>query len=156
MSIHSHLFYNEVIGFNAGFTFTSKSGGQAIFIQDVYPAVALEYTGQDRSKSVEMDPESSELNRKLAESRGQTICGWYHSHPIFETSPSKIDICNQHSYQHFFNSDWNKPFVAFIVGPYSPKLNTIKVVSDFKCFHVVHDGENKLPYELAYTIVPQK
>lgn len=156
MNIHSHLFYNEVIGFNAGYVFKSKSGNKAILIQDVYPALALEHTGQDRSKSVEMDPESSELNRKLAESRGQTIWGWYHSHPIFETNPSKIDIYNQHSYQHFFNSDWNKPFIAFIVGPYSPKLNFTKVISELKCFHVVHEGESKFPYELAFTIVPQK
>lgn len=156
MNIHSHLFYNEVIGFNAGYVFKSKSGSQAILIQDVYPALAIENTGQDRSKSVEMDPESSELNRKLAESRGQTIWGWYHSHPIFETNPSKIDIYNQHSYQHFFNSDCNKPFIAFIVGPYSPKLNSTKVISELKWFHVVHDGDNKFPYELTYTVVPQK
>lgn len=73
MNIHSHLFHHEVIGFNAGYVFTSKSGSQAVYIHDVYPAVALENTFQDRTKSVEMDPESSELNRKLAETRGQTI-----------------------------------------------------------------------------------
>ena len=156
MNIHSHLFHHEVIGFNAGYVFTSKNRNQAVYIHDVYPAVALENTFQDRTKSVEMDPESSELNRKLAETRGQTIWGWYHSHPIFETSPSKIDIFNQHSYQHFFNSDCNKPFVAFIVGPYSPKLNSSKVISELKCFHVVNDSDSKFPYELTYHIVPQK
>lgn len=73
MNIHSHLFHHEIIGFTAGYMFTSKNGNKAIYIQDVYPAVALENTGQDRTKSVEMEPESSELNRKIAESRGQVV-----------------------------------------------------------------------------------
>lgn len=73
MNIHAHLFSNEIIGFNAGNAFKHKSGKQAIYIHDVYPVDPIEDTLADRSKSVEMDPESSELTRKLAESRGQTI-----------------------------------------------------------------------------------
>lgn len=124
MNIHAHLFSNEIIGFNAGHVFTHTNGKKAIYFHDVYPVDPIEDTEADRSKSVEMNPESSELNRKLAESRGQTICGWYHSHPIFDTNPSRIDITNQHMYQDIFNKDGNKPFVAFIVGPYSPRLNS--------------------------------
>jgi proteasome lid subunit RPN8/RPN11 len=156
MNIHAHLFLNEVIGFNAGHAFKHKSGKQAIYIHDVYPVDPIEDTLADRSKSVEMDPESSELTRKLAESRGQTICGWYHSHPIFDTNPSRIDICNQHMYQTIFDNHDNKPFVGFIVGPYSPKLNSYKVISEFKCFNVADENGDTSPYELTVNIVPQK
>lgn len=52
-----------------------------------------------------------------------------------------------------FTRHGNLPFVAFIVGPYSPKLNSSKVISELKCFHV---GENRQPYELNYSIIPQK
>ena len=157
MNIHAHLFSNEVIGFNAGNVFEHQSGQKAVFVEDVYPVNPIEDTTADRSKSVEMDPESSELNRKLAESRGQTIVGWYHSHPVFDTNPSRIDISNQQLYQTIFTNDGNKPFVAFIVGPYSPKLNSWKVVSEFRCFFVVEeDTETTHPYELEYQVVPQK
>jgi hypothetical protein len=73
MHVHAHLFYNEIIGFNSGYTFKHKNGKQAIYIHDVYPVKALDNTGTDRTKSVEMDPESSELVRKMVESKGQTI-----------------------------------------------------------------------------------
>lgn len=73
MNIHAHLFSNEIIGFNAGYVFKHSTGRQAIYIHDVYPVDPIEDTTADRSKSVEMDPESSELTRKLAESRGQII-----------------------------------------------------------------------------------
>lgn len=132
MHIHSHLFLNEVIGFLGGYLFTHKNGKQAVYIHEAYTVDPLENTGTDRTKSVEMDPTSSENVHKRANSRGQVLCGWYHSHPIFDTNPSKIDIHNQHAYQHIFNSDNNKPFVAMIVGPYSPKLNSQKVVSEMK------------------------
>lgn len=73
MNIHAHLFSNEIIGFVAGHVFTHKSGKPAIYFHDAYPVDAIENTEHDRSRSVEMDPESAELNRKLAESRGQSI-----------------------------------------------------------------------------------
>lgn len=92
MHVHAHLFTNEVIGFAAGYSFTDKYQAQCIYVQDVYPVKPLEDTGMDRAKSVEMDPESSAFVIRLAESRNQTILGWYHSHPVFDTNPSKIDI----------------------------------------------------------------
>ena len=73
MNIHAHLFHNEIIGFNAGYTFRHKNGQEAVYIHDVYPVKALENTGTDRTKTVEMDPESSDLVQKIAESKGQTL-----------------------------------------------------------------------------------
>jgi len=48
MIIHSHLFSNEIIGFGAGKQFKHKSGKQAIYVHDAYPAKALENTPHDR------------------------------------------------------------------------------------------------------------
>jgi len=48
MIIHSHLFSNEIIGFGAGKQFKHKSGKQAIYVHDAYPAKALENTPYDR------------------------------------------------------------------------------------------------------------
>ena len=155
MNIHAHLFSNEIIGFNAGHIFKHRSGKQALYIHDVYPVSPIEDTAADRSKSVEMDPESSQRVQRLAESRGQTIWGWYHSHPIFDTNPSNIDICNQNMYQKIFDNHDKKPFVGFIVGPYSPKLNSNKVVSEFTCFKVEDSSDKTMPFELNVNMVPQ-
>ena len=103
---------------------------KAIYIHDAYPAKPVENTLLDRSKSVEMDPESCNEITTIAESRGQKLVSWYHSHPIFETNPSKVDISNQHRFQELFIKDNQQPFVALIVGPYSPKLNSCKVMSE--------------------------
>ena len=155
MNIHSHLFSNEIIGFWAGQPFTHKNGKPSIYIHDVYPVAPIEDTCFDRSKSVEMDPEGSEIARKLIESRDQKLWAWYHSHPIFETNPSQVDIRNQDNYQKMFSKDKDQPFVGFIVGPYSPKLNSWKVVSEFTCFYLSYEEGTK-PYELKVQIVPQK
>ena len=156
MHVHAHLFSNEVIGYNAGYMFNHINGKQGIYYHDGYPVVAVENTGEDRTKTVEMDPTSAEENSRLAESRGQTVFGWYHSHPIFDTNPSKTDIDAQESYQKLYSGSDNMPFAGFIVGPYSPSLNSNKVVSEFKCYWVREEDDNKQPYELSVNIVPQK
>ena len=73
MHVHAHLFYHEIIGFNSGYTFKHKNGKQAIYVQDSFAVKPLENTGTDRTKSVEMEPESSELVRNMVESKGQSI-----------------------------------------------------------------------------------
>lgn len=108
------------------------------------------------NKSVEMEPESSDIVRKMAESRGQMICSWYHSHPIFETNPSLIDIQNQLTYQKMFENDNNLPYVGFIVCPYPQSTKSTKSPIDVNCFYVVEDGENHKPYSLEVNVVPQK
>lgn len=61
---------------------------KALYIHDAYPTKAIEDVGYDRTKSVEMDPESLQETVRVIESRNQIVCSWYHSHPIFETNPS--------------------------------------------------------------------
>ena len=40
--------------------------------------------------------------QSLMEAKGQTCVGWYHSHPVFEPSPSQKDMDNQRNYQALF------------------------------------------------------
>ncbi|CAI2387394.1 unnamed protein product [Moneuplotes crassus] len=183
MNIHAHLFSNEIIGFCGGQEFRHKSGKKALYIHDAYPTKAIEDVCYDRTKSVEMDPESLQATARLIESRNQIVCSWYHSHPIFETNPSCMDIANQHNHQMMYSKDKNQPYVGFIVGPYTQKLNSCRVISEFTCFKVEEvkskeNGQNqdseakspfpleaqnssvekveKKPYCLEVTIVPQK
>ena len=112
MSIHAHLFSFDIIGFIAGHPFTTKDMKKAIFVEEAYPVEPENSCNDDRTKTVEMNAESSTLAQGIASGRGQKICGWYHSHPIFDTNPSKIDIRNQRKFQSFFQRDNNQPFVA--------------------------------------------
>lgn len=95
MNLHAHLFSHEIIGYNAGQLIRLDKDRTAVFLNEVYHVKPLDIPGMDRSKTVEMDPESSQNACRLAESKKQTILGWYHSHPIFEVNPSNIDIENQ-------------------------------------------------------------
>jgi len=87
----------------------------------------------DRSKTVDLDPESAHEASNIAERRKQNILGWYHSHPIFIVEPSVIDVNNQKEYQKQWNSG-NKPFMALIVGPYNKEIKTS--TSLLKCFYL--------------------
>lgn len=75
MHIHAHLFKTEIIGYVAGYFFTMKSTSkhtqkQVLYIHETIPCESLEQ-GEgpnndpeniaitDRSKNVEMDPESA-------------------------------------------------------------------------------------------------
>lgn len=73
MHVHAHLFHNEIIGFGGGYTFKHKNGKQAIYVHDSYSVKPLEDTGTDRTKSVEMDPDSQSLVTNMIESKGQAI-----------------------------------------------------------------------------------
>jgi protein MYSM1 len=71
----------------------------------------------DLSRNVEMDPESATQQVKLIEQKGQSLLGWYHSHPKFEVNPSHIDVLNHETYQCMFN-EANQHFVGLIISPY--------------------------------------
>ncbi len=100
-----------------------------------------------------MDPESATLQVKLIESRGQSILGWYHSHPKFEVNPSHIDVLNHETYQNMFN-EANQHFFGLIISPYysvstdsAPHLNALPKL---RVFHTVKDSASGriVPYEL--------
>ncbi len=131
MNIHAHLFSNEIIGLGGGLEFKHKKGKKALYIHDAYPAKAVEDVDYDRTKSVEMQPESHQATAKIIETRKQIVCSWYHSHPIFETNPSCMDISNQHNHQMMYSRDNDQSYVGFIVGPYTQKLTSSKPISEF-------------------------
>lgn len=90
-------------------------------------------TKVDRTKTVDLNPESANYAFEIANERGQSLLGWYHSHPIFIVEPSVIDVNNQKLYQKQWNRG-NKPFVAMIVGTYNRYIKS--ATSLLKCFHL--------------------
>ena len=46
----------------------------------------------DRTRNVEVNPESAEKARRRADELSEEILGWYHSHPTFDVNPSNMDI----------------------------------------------------------------
>lgn len=59
MNLHAHLFSNEIAGYNSGVAFKLQNDKALIVLQETLPCRPLEGTGVDRSKTVEIDPESS-------------------------------------------------------------------------------------------------
>lgn len=89
----------------------------------------------DRTKTVEMDPESGRLALEKANKRGQNLIGWYHSHPQFQVDPSNIDVSNHQTYQQNFERDGH-PFVALIIGTYWTEIESKGLfTSQLRCFH---------------------
>ncbi|CAI2360046.1 unnamed protein product [Moneuplotes crassus] len=161
MTIHSHLYSTEVIGYLGGHTldlYTSLKPGQEqksiIFFHHCYPCNPLEPTEDmrdkiDRTRNVEMETNSSLKQKLKVEENGEKVLSWYHSHPFFEVSPSQIDIKNHSSHQKMFSND-KKPFVGLIIGPYLKRISDDGVKSLLKCFHTV--GET--PFELKINHIP--
>jgi proteasome lid subunit RPN8/RPN11 len=157
MTVHAHLYSHEIIGYLAGdFLVVEKDGRkrELLYIHNWLPLKPLELSGEekeriDRTRNVEMDAESAQNAMKIAEDRGEKILAWYHSHPIFEVYPSKVDIRNHTFYQESFKKD-NHPFIAFIIGPYSKKVSKSSCKSLLSSFHIL----NGHPYSLPPTIIP--
>lgn len=103
LSVQSHLHRNEVIGFLSGFKIKNRSNKDIVIIHEAHPCVAAVFDeeGQnnvDYSKNVEMEPESASKKVEMIKAQGQTLLGWYHSHPKFEVNPSHIDVVNHNMY----------------------------------------------------------
>lgn len=77
MTIQSHLFSNEIIGYNAGYSISIDELKQkckfiftlVVFIHETFPCWSLEGENMDWSKEVEMDYESSHEQKWIAEER---------------------------------------------------------------------------------------
>jgi len=136
MNLHAHLFRTEIIGFISGY-YIDNQDKKCLFIEDANIVEPLESNRYDRTKSVEMEPNSSHsVSHKILNERGMQILGWYHSHPTFDVCPSNTDIWNHQSYQEHFNRD-NKPFIGLIVGPYYKKIDSkTRYTSLLKLFHL--------------------
>lgn len=122
MNVHAHLFRHEIIGYNCGY-FYEVGNSQHMFIHDSNVCRPLENIKADRTKTVEMDPESARMASDRATKKGQHILGWYHSHPQFDVNPSNIDVNNHRGYQQQWNNE-QKPFVALIIGTFANIIDT--------------------------------
>ena len=146
MDLHAHLCTNEVIGYLGG-SFDAET--RTVRVDRAFPGRGLA-SGSD----VEMDPVAEVELKAQVEAENMKVVGWYHSHPVFEPTPSGVDIDNQLNYQNLFRDAASgvEPFVGFIVGPYDLRLPTrVSAVTAFvaqrrKVGSVVEDA----PYEVAY------
>jgi proteasome lid subunit RPN8/RPN11 len=120
--IHAHLCTDEVIGLLGGCWDAEK---KLLVVDTVLPCRELKLPPPfDQSVSVEMDPSSASEATNVIQQCGKTVVGWYHSHPIFQPSPSICDINNQTNYQNMFkdngigNDAVVPPYVGMIFTPF--------------------------------------
>ena len=120
MDLHAHLCSKEVIGLLGGAWDPEK---RALAVAAAFPCKRL--AGSLSGTSVELDPAAEVAARAAMAAAGLAPVGWYHSHPIFEPTPSKKDAENQRNYQALFacgSGCGAEPFVGAIVGPYDRTL----------------------------------
>ena len=173
MDAHSHMFSDEIIGLMGGKiimpgSLTDDGFKATIDIQCIYPC----QTAHSTEIQCEMDPMSELAAREYFHSQGLRVVGWYHSHPTFQTSPSKRDIQTQSLWQHLFQlklqqreGRWNilldekeaetqkdllivEPFVGVIVSPYG---NADTSQSDMNVIHILPQSVTDATEEKAYT-----
>ena len=161
MDTHAHLCTNEVIGYLGG---AWDAAARVVTVDKAFPGRGLA-SGSD----VEMDPVAEVELKARVESEGMRVVGWYHSHPVFEPTPSGVDVDNQLNYQSLFAAALDSeeteassnqkrktvsPFVGFIVGPYDLRLPTR--VSKMTCFVAERRASGRggavedAPFEVRY------
>ncbi|GIL99741.1 hypothetical protein Vretimale_4878 [Volvox reticuliferus] len=154
MDFHAHLSTYEVIGLLGG---TWNPDTRQLVVIEAYACRRAQ--GSDAATSVELDPESQVEVQNMMEAKGQKCVGWYHSHPVFEPSPSQKDMDNQRNYQALFRCEKTRlePFLGIIVGPYDvamPQPNSI-----ITTFMVQSYKGSLVPYSVrcqvhGYEVVP--
>ena len=120
--LHAHLCTDEIIGLLGG-RWDSKN--KLLIVENVFPCRELTLSPEfDQSVSVEMEPGSASEATNAIQRCGMTVVGWYHSHPLFQPSPSVCDINNQSNYQNMFESTLSEnrrsvpPYIGMIFTPY--------------------------------------
>ena len=83
--------------------------------------------------------------------RGLRCVGWYHSHPVFEPTPSVRDIANQANYQWLCRDETSgvQPFIGLICAPFDQKTVGADDVGGLSCFHVRMAGTGAQPIPMA-------
>ncbi|XP_016144465.1 histone H2A deubiquitinase MYSM1 [Sinocyclocheilus grahami] len=139
MDIHAHVSMGEVIGLLGG---TYEEEKKVLKICAAEPCNSLS-TGLQ----CEMDPVSQTQASELLGAKGQSVVGWYHSHPAFDPNPSLRDIDTQAKYQSYF-SRGGAPFIGMIVSPYNS--NNPSPLSQTTCLLVQEEtgpsGPQRFPY----------
>uniref|UniRef100_A0A671MRI9 Myb-like, SWIRM and MPN domain-containing protein 1 n=1 Tax=Sinocyclocheilus anshuiensis TaxID=1608454 RepID=A0A671MRI9_9TELE len=139
LSQHAHVSMGEVIGLLGG---TYEEEEKVLKICAAEPCNSLS-TGLQ----CEMDPVSQTQASELLGAKGQSVVGWYHSHPDFDPNPSLRDIDTQAKYQSYF-SRGGAPFIGMIVSPYNS--NNPSPLSQTTCLLVQEEtgpsGPQRFPY----------
>ncbi|GLI69161.1 hypothetical protein VaNZ11_013729, partial [Volvox africanus] len=156
MDFHAHLSTYEVIGLLGG---TWNPDTRQLVVIEAYACRRAQ--GSDAATSVELDPESQVEVQNMMEAKGQQCVGWYHSHPVFEPSPSQKDMDNQRNYQALFRCEKTRlePFLGIIVGPYD--VNMPQPNSIITTFMVQSYKGSLVPYSVrcqvhGYEVVPDR
>ena len=112
-----------------------------MIVENVFPCRELTLPPQfDQSVSVEMEPGSASEATNAIQRCSMTVVGWYHSHPLFQPSPSVCDINNQSNYQnmfestHFENRRAVPPYIGMIFTPY----DTLSAKNDESRVNIFH------------------
>ncbi|KAJ3183409.1 hypothetical protein HDU87_006728 [Geranomyces variabilis] len=125
IDLHSHLLDTEVVGLLAG---SYDEQAKACKVSVAIPAKRKALESRDASITVEASEESLAAALATADAHGLHIVGWYHSHPVFSTLPSRIDCETQRMHQKAFGGgeigSGGRPFLGAICGPYNPELKT--------------------------------
>lgn len=149
MDFHAHLSSVEIIGLLGG---RWHSDSKRLIVAEAFPCRSAQ--GSESGVSVELDPEHEVQTRALMHERGLVSVGWYHSHPVFDTTPSLKDCENQRNYQALFRdtASSEEPFVAAIIGPYDPQLpDQRSALSWFSVKTRLGDtGRELVPYNLQF------
>ena len=152
MDLHAHLCTNEVIGYLGG---SWDPDTKSLTIERAFPGRGVA-SGMD----VEMDPIAEVELKSQVEAQHMKVVGWYHSHPVFEPTPSGVDINNQLNYQRLFRDEsvGVEPFVGFIVGPYDMRLpNQVSSVTAFCAQRLMKAGATEdVPFEVSYGLSDDK
>uniref|UniRef100_A0A672PXF2 Myb-like, SWIRM and MPN domain-containing protein 1 n=1 Tax=Sinocyclocheilus grahami TaxID=75366 RepID=A0A672PXF2_SINGR len=146
MDIHAHVSMGEVIGLLGG---TYEEEKKVLKICAAEPCNSLS-TGLQ----CEMDPVSQTQASELLGAKGQSVVGWYHSHPAFDPNPSLRDIDTQAKYQSYF-SRGGAPFIGMIVSPYNS--NNPSPLSQTTCLLVQEEtgpsGPQSIKFENVYIYI---
>eukprot|EP00794_Sanderia_malayensis_P017305 gene17305-19038_t len=146
IDFHCHLSTSEVIGYLAGKWDTTR---HHLKISQAFPC-------KSRIADKEDGNEIEAQIRKDIELSGQTLVGWYHSHPFCQPDPTLQDIKNQLDYQHVVkDDDASEPCIGLIVSPY----DSHKKEAVFKAFWVQSHAQmhpEKLPLPLGMNFTTQQ
>lgn len=143
MDFHAHLCGCEIIGLLGG---QWEADNRRIIVKAAYPCTRLE--GSHSGTSVEVAPEAQVKAMQQMEQNSHTSVGWYHSHPIFEPTPSQKDNENQRNQQalHRCGKTGLEPCLGVIIGPYDKTLPS--EASIIRYFVVQSRASNLVPFDV--------
>jgi len=139
MNLHAHLSTFEVIGLVGGKVISEEE----IIIEEAMPCTNI--SASSNAHSVEMDPASQVESQEQLENMGYKNLGWYHSHPVFKTTPSQIDQETHLNHQNFYK---DHPYLGIIIGPYNTERGFSKTKGEVFVFNVLNNQTYKLDYQI--------